>query len=76
MGDLLIPPEFCPWLDDESKSHLIFYKKINSRLGDDLKTIEEVKKFEQEVKKHLWEKAKDKEVQQTEAKVLYNPRKK
>ncbi|MCE8163171.1 MAG: hypothetical protein I3273_02965 [Candidatus Moeniiplasma glomeromycotorum] len=76
VGDLLIPPEFSPWLADKSKNHLIFARKISSRLEDDLKTVEEVKKFEQEVKKHLQEKAKAKGTQQIETKVLYNLSKK
>ncbi|RIA93327.1 hypothetical protein C1645_819514 [Glomus cerebriforme] len=56
--------------------HLVFWRKVSSRLEDDLKTVEEVKKFEQEVKKHLQEKVKAKETQQIETKVLYNLSKK
>jgi hypothetical protein len=72
VGDLLIPPEFSPWLIDKSKNRLIFARKVSSRL-DGLKTVEEVKNFEQEVKQHLQEKAKTRETRQVETKILHNP---
>jgi len=59
-GKFFSLPFYIGFADDKPKKHIVFEEKINSRLDDDLKTIEEVKTFEQEAKKHLWEKARTK----------------